>query len=148
MRAADQFHVGIVAEDPVATRATLSSVFGYEWGEEVGGSGPVTLPDGDTVVDLRCAYTLTEPRVEVVGRVPGTLWEPVAGAGIHHVGYWSADVAADAAELIADGYAMEASRTGQDGRLYFAFLSSPNGFRVELVSTVIRPSLERYWGGP
>lgn len=146
MRAADQFHIGIVAEDPAATRAALSSVFGYEWGDEVGGPGPVTLPDGDTVLDLRCAYTLTEPRVEVVGRVPGTMWEPVPGAGIHHVGYWSADVAADAAELAANGYLTEASRTGQDGRLYFAFLRGPGGFRVELVSTAARPGLELYWG--
>lgn len=41
--------------------------------------------------------------VEIIQSVPGTLWKPVAGSGIHHLGYWSDDVAADSAELAADG---------------------------------------------
>jgi hypothetical protein len=145
VRAEDQFHVGIVVEDFEATRAVLSSVFGYRWCEEIGGPTPVRLPAGEAVLDLRCAYSTTTPRLEIVRRVPGTLWEPAPGSGLHHVGYWSDDVAADAADLERRGYVAEAIREGPDGVPNFAFYRSETGFRVELVSRTIQPSLERIW---
>jgi hypothetical protein len=134
VRAEDQFHVGIVVEDFEGTLARLSSLFGYEWGAEIGGSAEVRLPTGDAVLNMRCAYSTTEPRLEIVGRIAGTLWEPAAGSGIHHIGYWSDDVAADSADLEAQGYAAEAVRMGPDGVPYFAFYRSTTGFRVELLS--------------
>ncbi|NKQ51528.1 VOC family protein [Amycolatopsis sp. K13G38] len=145
MRAVDQFHLGIVTADFEGTMAELSSVFGYEWGAEVGGPTTVTLPGGETVLELRCAYSTSVPRLELVRGVPGTLWEPAAG--IHHVGYWSGDVAADVAELTGQGYAIEASRTGPDGVPFFAFLRSDRGFRIELVAGSAREGLARCWSG-
>lgn len=78
---------------------------------------------------------------------PGTLWEPTPGSGIHHLGYWSDDVAADTAELERHGYEVEATRRGLDGAPFFAFLrgGEVTGFRVELVSSAARPALERLW---
>ncbi|RBM21982.1 hypothetical protein DI005_08175 [Prauserella sp. PE36] len=148
MRVEDQFHLGIVADDIEATMATLSAVFGYEWGEQVGGPTAVTLPAGNAVLDLRCAFSVTVPRLELVRSIPGTLWEPVAGGGIHHVGFWSDDVAADSAELAAHGYVTEASRTGVDGAAYFSFQRSTKGFRIELVSRAAEPGLRRCWAAP
>ncbi|MGW5071749.1 VOC family protein [Rhodococcus sp. NPDC004095] len=148
MKADNLFHVGIVTDDPDATRADLAALFGYEWGPEVGGPVVVSLPGGTREVDMRCAYSITTPRLEVVRSVPGTMWEPVAGAGVHHLGYWSDDVAADAAELAAAGYVPEATRTGPDGVPFFAFLRSAKGFRVELVTRAARSGLERCWSDP
>jgi hypothetical protein len=148
MKAADQFHLGIVAEDFEATMAALSSVFGYEWGPEVGALTPVTLPDGEATLDLRCAYSTSVPRLEVVRSIPGTLWEPAGGAGIHHVGYWSDDVAADSAELERNGYVREATRLGPDGAPFFTFQRSPACFRIELVSRAAQPGLEQCWAAP
>jgi len=145
LRPEDQFHVCIVVEGLAAARAELSAVFGDEWCAEVGGPIQVRLPSGDAEVDLRCAYSVTSPRLELIGRVPGTLWEPAAGSGIHHVGYWSDDVAADAAELERRGYLAEATREGSDGAPFFAFYRSPAGFRVELLSRGGQPALEQYW---
>ena len=142
MRATDQFHLGIVAEDPAATMAALSALFGYEWGPEAGSVTPVTLPSGEVSLELRCVFSVTVPRLEVVQAIPGTLWEP---GGIHHVGYWSDDVAADAAELTGQGYVTEAGRAGPDGKPFFAFLRSAKGFRVELVSRVAERGLEQLW---
>ncbi|MGI8332527.1 VOC family protein [Actinomadura scrupuli] len=147
MKAEDQFHIGLVVEDFEATMAEFSSLPGYEWCDEVGGRIEVTLPAGDVVLDLRCAYSLTSPRLEIVRRIPGTLWEPAA-SGIHHVGYWSDDVAADSAELTRRGFVTEATRTGPDGAPFFAFHRSPTGFRIELVTRLAQPGLERYWTGP
>jgi hypothetical protein len=147
MRAEDQFHVGIVVEDFEATLAGLSTLLGYQWCPEIGGPTLVTLPTGDAQLNLRCAYSTTSPRLEIVRSVPGTLWEPTAGSGIHHVGYWSDDVAADSAELERHGYVAEATREGPDG-VPFAFYRSATGFRVELVSRAVQPGLERLWAVP
>lgn len=145
MRPEDQFHVGIVAGDFEATLARLSSLSGYQWCAEIGGPTLVRLPDRDALLDLRCVYSMTSPRLEIVRPIPGTLWEPAAGSGIHHLGYWSDDVAADSAELERHGYVAEATRDGGDGVPFFAFYRSAAGFRVELVSRIAQPGLERCW---
>ncbi|WP_433710467.1 VOC family protein [Nocardia sp. CA-084685] len=145
MRAEDQFHIGIVAVDFEATLATLSAVLGSEWGPEVGGPVAVRLPDREAVLELKCRYSTTVPRLEVVRSVAGTLWEPVRDAGIHHIGYWSDDVAADVVELESHGYLIEATRAADAGRLFFAFLRGANGFRVELVDRSAESGLSRCW---
>jgi hypothetical protein len=147
MKPADQFHLGIVTADFEATMDTLTSVFGYEWGPEIGAQTTVTLPAGEAVLDLRCAYSTSVPRLELVRSLPGTMWEPASG-GIHHVGFWSEDVAADSAELAGAGYVLEASRTGSDGQPFFTFQRSTAGFRIELVSTAARAGLEQCWATP
>jgi hypothetical protein len=86
--------------------------------------------------------------VEIVRRVPGTLWEPVAGGGVHHVGYWSDDVEADGRALVARGYAEEARGVHPDGTAVWTYHRSANGPRVELVSREILAGLEGYWASP
>jgi hypothetical protein len=141
----DQFHLGIVTADIEATKEALNWVFGYRWGPEIGGKSQVELSGGLCEVSLRCAYSVTEPRLEVIRAIPDTLWEPVAGSGIHHLGYWSDDVAADAAALESHGYVVEAMRRGPDGQPFFAFYRSDKGFRVELLSRTAEPSLRPCW---
>jgi hypothetical protein len=148
VKAEDLFHVGVVSADVGATVATLSAVLGYEWAGEVGGPIEVNLPTGDTVLDIRCTYSTSLPRLEVVRAIPGTLWEPAAGAGIHHLGYWSDDVAADAVELEEQGYVREAGRSLPDGSPFFTFHIHPSGFRIELLTRAAQPSLEGYFGQP
>ncbi|MEV5647155.1 VOC family protein [Nocardia sp. NPDC052254] len=145
MKAADQFHLGIVSADIEQTTATLSRLLGYEWGIESGGPLTVTAPSGQLSVDIRCVYSTTVPRLEVIRAVEGTLWEPVSGGGIHHVGYWSDDVAADMAELTAAGYEVEAVRPGPGGAPMFAFLTAASGFRIELLTRAAESGLARCW---
>lgn len=148
MKAEDQFHLGIVTADPDATGAELTALLGYEWGPEIGGSSAVLLPGGETVLELSCRYSVTVPRLELIRSIPGTLWEPVAGSRVHHIGFWSDDVAADSAQLVARGWATEATRSGPDGTPFFAFHRSDAGVRVELLSRVAQSSLERCWAAP
>lgn len=145
LRAEDQFHVGIVVEDLDATRAELSAAFGYQWCAEIGGPTQVELATGAALLEFSCSYSTTLPRLEIVRRIPGTLWEPATDSGIHHVGYWSDDVAADSTDLERCGYVAEATRRGPDGVPSFAFYRGPTGLRVELVSRGSQPDLERYW---
>ncbi|WP_020109442.1 VOC family protein [Nocardia sp. 348MFTsu5.1] len=145
MKAEDLFHVGIVTHDLEATQTQLSSLLGYEWGPEIGAPLEVTLPSGLVTVEVRCAFSITTPRLEVVRSVPGTFWEPAEGSGVHHVGYWSDDVDADAAELVSQGYVTEATRSGPDGSLFFAFLRSDTGYRMELVTRAAEPHIQQCW---
>jgi hypothetical protein len=149
VKADDLFHIGVVAEDLDATTAALSTLLGYGWTPTMGGPLELTLPGtGDTVLDIQCAYSTSLPRLEVVRAVPGTMWEPVPGGGVHHVGYWSDDVAADAAALEEQGYELEASRRtpGGGAGLFFTFHRSPIGFRIELVTRAAQPSMENAFG--
>ncbi|MFF5141491.1 VOC family protein [Streptomyces sp. NPDC013157] len=145
MKPTDQFHVGLVVDDIAAAAAELTAVFGHRWCEELGAPARVSLPGGDAVLDLRSTYSMSVPRVELVRSVPGTLWQPAADSGIHHLGYWSDDVAADSAELARRGYASEAVGRRPDGTPYWAFLHGEAGPRIELVARTLRPVLERYW---
>ncbi|WP_405182925.1 VOC family protein [Nocardia sp. NBC_01377] len=144
IRAENQFHLGIVSDDFEATVAELSEAFGYRWGPQVGGSVEVTTPAGATVIDLACTYSVTVPRIEIVRSIPGTLWEP-SGGGIHHLGYWSDDLAADAATLLDNGYASEVTRDLPNGLPQFAFLRGPSGIRIELVNRLTEPGLSDCW---
>ena len=145
MRAEDQFHTGIVVDDFEGSLATLTKLFGYEWCEEMGAEIPVTLADGVQMLNLRFAYSKTSPRVEIIRPVPGTLWMPAEGSGIHHLGYWSDDVAADASALEALGFAREAAGEGEDAVPYWTYHRTATGPRIELVSRAMQPVMEQYF---
>ncbi len=145
MRAEDQFHSGIVVDNREEAQAELTELFGYQWCEPIAVATPVTLPDGDTVIDLEFAYSVSAPRLEVIQSIPGTLWTPVPGSGIHHLGFWSDDVSADSAQLSRYGYAAEAAGTRPGGDPHWAYHRAPGRVRIEIVSRLLQPALEQYW---
>jgi catechol 2,3-dioxygenase-like lactoylglutathione lyase family enzyme len=145
MGADDLFHVGIVVDDLDAALAELSALFGYEWCPKFAVETPVRLPAGERMVDLCFVYSTMAPRLEVIRSVPGTPWTPAAGSGVHHIGYWSEDPAADAARLVARGHAEEAAGVRPDGAPIWSYHRSPRGPRIELVSRELEPVLAEYW---
>ena len=145
MRGEDQFHVGVVVEDFEGTLATLTDLFGYEWCEEVRAPTQVVLPDGEREVEFHMTYSRNAPRVEIVGTVAGTLWTPAEGSGIHHLGYWSDDLARDSADLEARGFANEALGVDPEGNPFWAYHRNPAGPRIELVSRALEPMMEQWW---
>jgi hypothetical protein len=145
MKAADQFHTGVVVEDLEKALAELTALFGYEWCDEVHVDQPVQLPSGDATIEFRFRYSRSTPRLEVIQQQPGTLWAPARGSGIHHLGYWSDDVAADSAALEGAGYAFEAAGTGPEGARTWAYYRPADGPRIELVSRALEPFMEMMW---
>jgi hypothetical protein len=145
MRGTDQFHIGVVVDDLDAALGELTELFGYEWCPPLDVQTPVVLAESEMMLDLRFTYSTTTPRVEVIQAVPGTLWVPAAGSGIHHAGYWSDDLAADAARLEARGYLTEAKGVRPDSAVAWAYHKSPSGPRIELVSRALQPGMEQYW---
>jgi hypothetical protein len=145
VRAADQFHVGIVVDDLDTALVDLSELFGYEWCPQLHIQTPVVLPTGELTLDLRFAYSASVPRLELIQSTPGTLWVPAPTSGVHHVGYWSDDVASDGDLLATRGYAVEATGVRPDGNAIWAYHRSPDGPRIELVSRELLAGLRQYW---
>lgn len=145
VRAEDQFHVGMVVDDLTAARNRLTELFGYAWTPEIGATVAVRLPSGADEVELHLVYSVNEPRVELVQAVPDSVWQPAAGSGIHHIGYLSDDVAADAAKLEAAGFAHEATGIGPDGEEIWGYHRHPGGPRIELVSRALAAVMAALW---
>ena len=118
MRASDQYHAGIVVDDFDTTLADLSALFGYEFASPLALSTPVRLSEDDRTVertiDLRFTYSVTVPRVEVIEDDSRHAVDASGRMGIHHLGYWSDDLAADSSLLEERGYSLEAA--GRSGR--------------------------------
>ena len=133
MGAIERFHMGIVVDDLDVALAELTELFGLEWGAEVALPVPVRFPDGEREVDIRFRYSCSEPRLEVIQAVPGTIWTPVEPSGLHHIGCWSDDIAADTARLQAKGYEVEAEGLDDSGAVAWAYFSGPARPRIELI---------------
>ena len=144
MRPEDQYHVGIVVDDLDATLRWYGDVAGYRWCEQYEGDQELETPDGRVTIPFRFAYSMDEPRLEVIQSVPGTLWSP-ADSGLHHLGYWSDDVGGDVAALVAAGAAVEARAPLPDGSTLWAYCKAAGGARIELVSSVIRPAMTQWF---
>ncbi len=145
MKVEDLYHTGIVVEDYEGTLAQLSALFGYVFGEEIRGTHPVTLASGETVMwESAFCYSLNGPRLEIIRANPGTVWVP-SDSGVHHLGYWSDDVAADMEALVAQGYEVELFGPGPDGVPMYAYTKHPTGPRIELVTRAVLPMFEKYW---
>jgi hypothetical protein len=145
MKVEDLYHTGIVVEDFEGTLDQLSTLFGYRWGEEMRSTNPVQLPSGEIVMwESAFVYSLNGPRLEILRAQPGTVWQP-SSSGVHHLGYWSDDVAADSAALVAQGYETEIMGPGPDGVPLYTYNKHPTGPRIELVTRAVLPMFEQYW---
>lgn len=144
MRADNLYHTGIVTDDFDATLAWFTKTADYRWCEPYAGEQVVVTPGGEITVPMRITYSMTEPRLEILQSAPGTLWVP-SDSGVHHLGYWSDDVAADVAALEAGGLSVEVQAPLPDGSLLWAYCKAPRGPRIELVSRVIQPVLTEWF---
>ena len=148
MRGEDQFHVGVVVDDLEAALAELRAVRLPVVRHDLG-AHRVTLPDGDHALEFTFAYSVTVPRLEMIRTMPGTLWEPAADSGIHHLGYWSDDVAADSAELVRRGSRPRPPAAGPTASPTGASIAAPRDRASSWSARSVKEGLEGYWAsGP
>jgi hypothetical protein len=48
-----------------------------------------------------------EPRLELVEQVAGSIWTASNRSNLHHIGFWTIDLAGDSARLAAAGWPLE-----------------------------------------
>jgi len=140
MKPEDLYHTGIVVEDFDAALQWFTDVAGYRWCDELALEQVVWTPDGERTVPIRFAYSTSEPRLEVLQAVPGTVWMP-STSGVHHLGYWSDDVDRDVDTLVRHGLEAEVKAPKPDGSSMWAYCRGDSGPRVELVSRSLEPMM-------
>src|ERR1700739_902423 len=106
MKPDDLYHTGIVVDDFDGTLDWFSKVAGYRWTDVVEVHPVAQTLEGEVTIPRRMGCSATEPRVEILQTIPGTIWVP-ADSGVHHLGYWSDDVESDLATLEATGMPFE-----------------------------------------
>lgn len=140
LRAADLYHTGLVVPDVEAAMARMSEIAGYRWAKIVSAELLIRMADGERVLNLRYAYSLDAPHIELVQEVPGTPWTATAHAAAHHLGYFCDDVPMTSRRLEAAGFALEACAvTDGTAPSLFAYHLAPTGERIEIVDRSLNP---------
>jgi catechol 2,3-dioxygenase-like lactoylglutathione lyase family enzyme len=100
------WHIGIAVPDLAEGQEELGGVFGLEWRPARVRS--LTLADAAGrlhEVECHVAFSLGGPfAVEVWQAIPGSPLDIPEGGGVHHIGYWVNDLAAEAERLEALGF--------------------------------------------
>jgi extradiol dioxygenase family protein len=137
------FHVGIVVPDLDTARARFTELLGVEWGPII--EGDIQIRDGsgnDLVVPNRICYSTAAPHLELIQEVAGTPWVCNEHSNLHHIGYFSDALAADADRLQRAACPLELlDGHGDAAPAMFTYHRDPLGVRVELVSTALRPAM-------
>lgn len=144
MKADDLYHCGLVVEDFDAEMAFLTDVVGHRWTQDFEVDQTVEVDGRVDTIPLRLAFSLTEPRLELVQAVPNTLWTP-STSGLHHLGYWSDDIDDDIAELRENHFAVEGRGLTPEGETLWAYCKGLIGPRIELVNRVMQPVMESFF---
>ena len=149
----EAYHVGIVVADLDASCEEFSDLLGIRWATPQDRDFTVQTPDGEVPSRFRVTYSTRESGemlIELIEGPPGSPWWPGDGvsAALHHVGFFSHELAVTSAQLSTQGAAREATVLGEDGAPRgFAYHLLQHGPRIELVDQSRRPQLEAWLQG-
>src|SRR6476620_8823102 len=93
----EHYHVGIVVPDLVAGRPHLEDLLGMVWGPIMEYDAEFRDASGDAeMFHLRLCYSTVATYLELIEELRGTVWECNEYSNLHHIGFWSDAVEADA----------------------------------------------------
>lgn len=147
------YHHGVRVPNLDAAMAELGESLGITWCEPQEREQQVWLPGtGQTTVPLRFTYSAGDgpQHIELLEGAPGSIWDGREQPGLHHMGVWSDDVAADTQRMVDAGWTVALAQRGPDENYgAFTYVVPPSGLIVEFVWSAIRPMFERWFaGGP
>ncbi len=139
------YHVGIIVPDVAEARARFTELLGVTWGP-VMHLDTVPYRDGagnDLELPTTMCYSTGDPCLELVQEVPGTVWARNDHSNLHHIGYWSDQLAAQSRELAAVGCPLQlCGRAGEDVPVSFTYHRDDDlGVRIELVDASMRDTM-------
>jgi hypothetical protein len=138
------YHIGIATNDLEASMSALTALMGVSWTPiRSGQSFPITSPGRGLVADgARRTHSREGPlRMELLEGTPGSVWAPERQPHVHHVAYWTADVAWACRLLTVEGWTIELTTLDKRGEPHeFAYLTRADGLRVEVVDQAGRPA--------
>lgn len=145
LRPDDFYHTGIIVSDLDAAMGRLSAVAGYQWIAPLSYTLPFRTTAGTQELTSRFVYSLQSPHLELIQEVPGSPWVAAPGNSIHHLGYFT-DNLADTARILEDnGFTFEATADVSPPDLaLFAYYVDAAGTRVEIVDRALFPDFPAF----
>lgn len=145
LRPEDFYHTGIIVPDLEAAMARLSALGGYRWINPVSYTLPFRTASGTRELTSTFVYSLQAPHLELVQEVPGTPWAAAPGYAIHHLGYWTDNLAETAQWLEDNGFTFEATAdTAPPDLALFAYYVDAAGTRIEIVDRALFPDFPAF----
>ena len=130
-------HLGFVVDDLDATMARLGVEWGLSWAPVRAVRALVRVADSREPEpqghDVRFVTSRQgDPYVKLIEAVPGSVWPPDGGDRLDHWTFWVTSLRDAVSDLERKGYALEATGLEEEGRPRYAYLRSPQGWRIEL----------------
>jgi len=107
-----------------------------------------TPEEGAREISVRATYSLGGPiHLELV-QGNSSFYDTASPAGARHIGVWVDDLPAEADRLVAAGWTPRAANLPpEQGYGAIAYLTSPDGgLLVELISTILKPTIDEWLG--
>jgi len=145
LRPEDFYHTGIIVPDLEAAMDRLSALAGYQWITPLTYTLPFRTATGIRELTSTIVYSVQSPHLELLQEVPGSPWMAAPGNSVHHIGYFT-DNLADTAQLLERNgltFEMTADVPGQDLAL-FAYYVDPCGTRIEIVDRALFPDFSAF----
>ena len=145
LRPEDYYHTGIVVADLEAAMARLSALAGYRWITPLTYTLPFRTANGSRELTSTFVYSLQSPHLELIQQVPDSPWTAAPGNSVHHLGYFTDDLAETARMLEADGFTFEATADISPPDLaLFAYYIDAFGTRIEIVDRALFPDFPAF----
>src|SRR5262249_48895141 len=107
LRPEDLYHTGIVVPDLDAAMARLAALAGYRWINPLSYTLPFRTATGTRELTSTIVYSVQSPHIELLREVPGTPWTAAPGNSVHHLGYFTDNLASTANQLERNGFTFE-----------------------------------------
>ncbi len=133
------YHTGIIVDDLDEAMRTLGPALGLHWAPPLTATTPMRCPTGVEGREVRFTYGLEGPHhIELLEQIdPSPYLSLTGGRYVHHLGYYTTDLAGSAARLESMGFPMELSGFGPNGeisRATFHHNPAAPAIWIELVS--------------
>src|SRR5437660_11913069 len=109
LRPEDYYHAGIVVPDLEAAMTRLSALAGYRWITPLTYTLPFRTVNDTRELTSTFVYSLQSPHLELIQQVHDSPWTAAPANSVHHLGYFTDDLAGSARLLEENGFAFEAT---------------------------------------
>jgi Glyoxalase/Bleomycin resistance protein/Dioxygenase superfamily len=141
----DFYHTGIIVPDLDAAMARLSALAGYRWITPLTYTLPFRTTTGTHELSSTFVYSLESPHLELIKEVSASPWAAAPGNSIHHLGYFTDDLADTARILEDNGFTFEATADVSPPDLaLFAYYIDAFGTRIEIVDRALFPDFPAF----
>lgn len=145
------YHTGIRVHDIDAAMAEMGESMGVTWAtvQHNPGQGVWTPEHGFRQVELTFVYSCEGPQhIELLQGVPDTPWFAGDAPGVHHVGLFVDDVAAETQRCVDAGWTVAAAGASpDDGYGAYTYVVPPSGPIVELVASYVEDFFQQWFEG-